>query len=368
SSDLYAALKSKPGNMIYSPASIESALAMTSAGARGKTATEMAKVLHLPVDPNKAADSFSALLASWAQTDGGGPLLSVANRIWVQQGYPLVADFSLLTQTKYFASSEQLDFKKAATSAQTINAWVSTSTHGKIPDIITPKDITDDTRLILTNAVYFKGTWSEPFEKSATQDGAFTTDADTKVTVPLMNHRYEHRAYADVGNAQIIDLPYQGTAAREIVMTIVLPKIGTPLATLETGLTSAKVDSWIAKETSAAVHVTLPRFKIEQSASLGQTLMNLGMTTAFSPKADFSGISTNKDGLFISEVLHKATIEVDETGTVATAATAVMGSTGAAAPAEPTAFKADHPFVFFIRDKATGATLFAGRVTDPSKE
>jgi len=365
--DLYAALKSQPGNLIYSPASIESALAMTSAGARGQTATEMAKVLHLPVDATKAADSFSALLASWAQTDGGGPVLTVANKLWVQQGYPLLPAFSTMTQTQYFAGADLLDFKKAATSAQAINAWVAQSTNGKITTLISPKNIDDSTRLVLTNAIYFKGTWSEPFEKSSTQDGAFTTAGDTKVTVPLMNHTFEARNYADLGNAQIIDLPYKGTSAREIVMTIVLPKIGTPLSALEAGLTSKQVDSWLASEKAVPVQVTLPRFKAEQMISLGQTLIAMGMPTAFSPKADFSGISASKESLSIGAVLHKATIEVDEIGTVAAAATAVFATVGSAAPAPAVPFRADHPFLFFLRDKTSGATLFAGRVTDPSK-
>lgn len=367
-SDLYAQLKNQKGNLIYSPASIESALAMTEAGARGTTATEMTKVLHLPADSNLAASQFSALLSSWAQTDASGPILTVSNRLWAQKDYALLPDYTALTRDKYFAPIEQLDFKQAATSAQTINAWVSQSTHGKITDLISPASINDATRLILTNAVYFKGKWSEPFEKSDTQPGTFTTDDSVRVTVPLMNHMYIARNYADVGNAQVIDLPYTGTAAREMVMTIVLPKTGTPVSTIENALTQKSLDSWIAKEGSAHVQVTLPKFKAEQSMSLATTLGKLGMPAAFTPKADFSGISTAKDGLIISDVVHKAYVDVDESGTEAAAATAVMAVAGAAPQeATPIAFRADHPFLFFLRDKTSGAILFAGRVSDPSK-
>jgi serpin B len=367
--DLYAQLKKKTGNLIYSPASIESALAMTEAGARNATATEMTKVLHLPSDSNLAASQFSALLASWAQTDASGPILTVTDRLWVQKDYALLPDYVTLTHDKYFAPIDQLDFRQAATSAQTINAWVSQSTHGKITDLISPASITDATRLVLTNAVYFKGKWSEPFEKFATQNGTFTTDDSAHVTVPLMNHLYDARNYADAGNAQVLDLPYQGTAAREMVMTIVLPKTGTPLSTIENALTAKQLDSWISKETGSRVQVALPKFRAEQSISLADTLAAMGMPTAFSAKADFSGISTSKDGLQISDVVHKAYVDVDESGTEAAAATAVTAVAGAAMQQEssPIAFRADHPFLFFLRDKTSGAILFAGRVSDPSK-
>jgi serpin B len=183
-----------------------------------------------------------------------------------------------------------------------------------------------------------------------------------------MSHSYLARNYADGGNAQIVDLPYEGTAAREMVMTIVLPKIGTPLSTIENALTAKQLDSWIANETSQHVRMTLPKFKAEQKMSLSSTLQSMGMPTAFSAKADFSGISTAKEGLIIGDVLHKAFIEVDESGTVAAAATAVVGiGGGAPQQIEPIAFRADHPFLFFLRDKTSGAILFAGRVSDPGK-
>jgi serpin B len=366
--DLYARIKKQNGNLIYSPASIESALAMTSAGAHGATAAEMTKALHLPSDSNLAATQFSALLASWAQTDASGPILTVSNRLWAQRDYALLPSYVALTRDKYFAPIDQLDFKQGATSAQKINAWVSASTRGKITDLVSPAVITDTTRLVLTNAVYFKGKWSEPFDKTDTQNGTFTTDDGARPNVPLMNHVYDARNYADVGNAQIIDLPYEGTAAREMVMTLVLPKTGTPLSTIENALTANQLDSWIAKENGQRVRVTLPKLKIEQTMMLASELGKMGMTTAFSPNADFSGISSAPEGLFISEVVHKAFIELDESGTVAAAATAVM-AVAAAAPQEatPIAFRADHPFLFFLRDKTSGAILFSGRVSDPGK-
>ncbi|MGH7329275.1 MAG: serpin family protein, partial [Polyangiaceae bacterium] len=352
------------GNMVYSPASIESCLAMASAGAKGKTADEMNKVLHLPNDPAKAGAQFSALLASWAQTDASGPTLNVANRLWLQKGYPFVDGYLALTHEKYFADAQTLDFTQAASSAQTINKSISDSTHGKITDLISPRAILTSTRIILTNAVYFKGKWQTPFDKMSTRNEPFTKDDSTKVTASMM-HNMLYASYADVGNAQVLDLPYKGDT-RAMSFTIVLPKTGTPLSAIEQNLTAEKIDGFTKTASNVEVAVSLPKFKATQTVSLATTLANLGMPTAFAPgSADFSGISTNKEGLYISDVMHKAFIQVDEDGTEAAAATAVMMA-GAGAPQKLTIFKADHPFLFFLRDKTNGAVLFAGRLTDPS--
>ena len=362
--DLYGVLKSTPGNMVFSAASIETALAMTSAGAKGKTAEEMSKVLHLPNDPAKAANEFSALLAAWSQTDAGGPTLAVANRLWLQQGYPFVDGYLALTHEKYFAEAQTLDFKQAATSAQTINKSVSDTTNGKITDLISPRAIVPTTRLILTNAVYFKGKWDAPFDKMNTHPEPFTKDDGSKITVPTM-HDMKYASYADIGNAQVLELPYKGNA-RPMSFTIVLPKAGTSLSAIEKDLTADKIDALTKKTSSVEVQISLPKFKATQSLSLVPTLQSLGMTAAFDSRAaDFSGISTNKEGLFISDVIHKAFIQVDEDGTEAAAATAVMMA-GAGMPTNVVVFDADHPFVFFLRDKSTGAVLFAGRLSDPS--
>ncbi len=362
---LYAQLAKTPGNLIYSPASIETALAMTAAGAKGTTLAEMQKTLHLPADPTKAANDFSALLASWAQTAPDAPTLAVANHIWVQHGYPLVPSYVTVTRDKYFAPATTLDFVDSAAAAQTINEWVAKSTQDKITNLISPAMLGTSTRLVLTNAVYFRGDWQTPFKKSLTKDGPFTTDANAKVTVPLMTNGLSV-PYADLGNAQIVDLPYRSTPTRELALTIVLPKAGTSLSALEQAFDAGSLDRWTKKQPWTEIVVTIPRFKAEFSTSLSMQLAAMGMPTAFSDKADFSGIST-KGPLHISDVAHKAMIEVDETGTVAAAATAVMVAGGGPPSASPPVFRADHPFLFFLRDKTTGAVLFAGRVVDPSK-
>ncbi len=361
--DLYGALRSEPGNIVFSAASIESALAMTSAGAKGKTAEEMSKVLHLPNDPTKAATQFSALLASWAQTDASGPTLNVENRLWLQKGYPIVDGYLALTHDEYFADARTLDFAQAASSAQTINQSISDATHGKITNLISPKALLPTTRLILTNAVYFKGKWENPFDKENTRPEPFTKDDASKVTVPTM-HDMKYASYADIGNAQVLELPYKG-GSRPMSFTIVLPKTGTPLSAIEQDLTAEKIDGFTKKATTVEVEIALPKFKATQAISLTPALQKLGMQAAFTSGADFSGISTNKEGLFISDVVHKAFIQVDEDGTEAAAATAVM-MVGGGMPANPVVFNADHPFLFFLRDKTTGAVLFAGRLVDPS--
>lgn len=366
SAALYAQLSRAPGNLIYSPASIEAALAMTAAGAKGTTLAEMQKTLHLKADPDEAAKDFSALLASWAQTAPGAATLSVANHIWVQSGFPLAPSYLALTRDKYFAPAETLDFADGAAAAQTINGWVAKQTQSQITDLIAPAALTAATRLVLTNAVYFRGDWQTPFDKSLTKQAPFTTDANAKVSVPLMTSQLSV-PYADLDDAQIVDLPYRSTPTRELALTIVLPKAGTSLAALERSFDAGSLDRWTKKQPWTQTIVTIPRFKAAYSTTLSTPLEAMGMRVAFTNKADFSGISSAKGGLYISEVIHKAMIEVDETGTVAAAATAVMAIGGGAPPANPPTFRADHPFLFFLRDKTTGAVLFAGRVVDPSK-
>ncbi|HEX7667927.1 MAG TPA: serpin family protein [Polyangiaceae bacterium] len=363
--DLYAKLASRPGNLIYSPASIETALAMAAAGAKGPTLAEMQKTLHLPADPQQAANDFSSLLASWAQSSPEAPALSVANHVWIQNGYPIVPAYLSVTRDKYFAPAESIDFLAADAAAKTINGWVAKNTHDKITELVQAQMLSN-VRLVITNAVYFRGNWQTQFDKSMTTDGDFTTDGGAKVKAKLMNKGMSV-PYADLPNAQIVDLPYKSTPTRELVFTVVLPKAGTSLSALEQSFKADSIDTWTKGQHWGEVIVTIPKFKTSFSTSLSKDLVAMGMPTAFSDKADFTGIATAKEGLHISEVVHKAMIEVDETGTEAAAATAVMAAGGGPPPANPPTFKADHPFLFFLRDKTTGAVLFAGRIVDPTK-
>ena len=379
--NLYAVLARKPGNLFFSPASARLALAMTYGGARGPTATQMRKALDLPAG-NAAHEQLAAQLARWAALDNpdvgnarqaSGPemqqllemeaedkriALSVVNRLWLRRGAHLVDEYTKLVQRDYHAGVGELDFAQAEPSRRTINKWVSDATHAKIPALIPEGAINASTKLVLTNAIYFKAKWQNAFQPQQTKDGAFTTPAK-QVKVPLM-HQVGHFSFADLPTAQILELPY-GEGA--IVMDIVLPK--THLAAVERELSS--LPAWLASLRSTHVDVTLPRWKSTSALSLGDPLEALGMKDAFHfPAADFSGIDGTRE-LYIGLVVHQADIAVDEQGTEAAAATAVMMRAGGMPSRDkPVVFRADHAFLYVIRDTTTNAVLFMGRLADPS--
>jgi serpin B len=365
--DLYAKLRGGDGNLFFSPWSISTALSLTSAGAKGETDREMAAALHLPADQAARHDGFRALIA---EINGKGlptprpDTLVTANALWLQKGEPLLPSFLDLTHNAYDAEAREVDFAHEPEPARkTINAWVEEKTRDKIRNLLQPSDVTRDTNLVLTNAVYFKGAWRSPFTESATKkDGTFTTQAGTKVTVPLMTQTESYR-YLDGGSFQALELPYMGDGRS---MVVLLPKKVDGLAALETSLTQDALDGWLGKLARQRVRVELPKFRLEETFSLAEVLKALGMSAAFDPsKADFSGIAGTRDRV-ISAVIHKAFVDVDEKGTEAAAATAVvMVRAMAVIPAEPVLFRADHPFLFLIRDQKTGSVLFLGRVVNP---
>jgi serpin B len=362
--DLYAHLLRQEGNLFFSPYSISTALAMTSAGARGETADQMAKTLCLPVSGEAVHAAYAALQNDLNAAGAGGAFeLVVANRLWGQKGYAFLPDFLKLLDTSYGAGLEPVDFARATEAArQTINAWVEKQTRDKIKDLLKPGVLDAMTRLVLTNAIYFKGKWAEEFDKKATRDGDFYVTPEKKVAAPLM-HQTKHFGYFDGGEFQILELPYQGD---RLSMVVLLPKAKDGLAGLEASLSAEKLAEWVGKLHRREVRVALPRFKTTAEFSLGDTLVAMGMADAFDPaKADFSGMSGKKD-LFISAVVHKAFVDVNEEGTEAAAATAVVARMTAVAEPPPE-FRADHPFLFLIRDTKTGAILFLGRILDPTK-
>ncbi|MEO8878426.1 MAG: serpin family protein [Polyangiaceae bacterium] len=368
--DLYAKLKSGKGNVFYSPTSIEVALAMAAAGAHGDTAQQMQKVLHLGSDAGKTNAAASHLLASWTTPSDSGPTLNVANRLWGQKDYAFLPDYLQTTHDSYGAELALVDFKKAPEDARkAINTWVADKTNQKILDLIPSGALSPLTRLVLTNAVYFKGTWSTAFDKASTKNESFLAGT-TKVTVPMMQHKFTSAMYAELPHAQMLSLPYKGDAAHSLSMVIVLPKSGTPLTTAEADLNSGAVTKWVGMETMRSVNVSLPRFKTSSQFELGPTLKQMGMPLPFSDQADFTGMSSAKGGeeLKISNVIHKAFVDVNEDGTEAAAATGVvMGTRGMMVPQNPVDFKVDHPFAFFIRDDKSGAILFAGKIENPTK-
>jgi serpin B len=287
--------------------------------------------------------------------------LSIANRLWGKAGYQLVPKFLATTRQHYGAELATVDFERPAEAAATINAWVEKKTRDKIKDLVPPTAIDPvNTRLILTNAVYFKADWTEPFDRDDTRPGPFHLLSGTSVEVPLM-HKTDVFRWRTADGFALLEMPYgQG----QLSMVILLPDASDGLAALEAELTEANLRRWHSELKPASVKVTLPRFKLESSLSLGETLGKLGMVRAFQPQDDnFLGI-TAETPQWLYAVLHKAYVDVNEQGTEAAAATMIGMMAGGIPPPPPT-FIADHPFVFLIRDKLSGAILFLGRVVDP---
>jgi len=360
---LYGRLRHQNGNLFFSPESISTALAMAYAGARGSTASEMAKTLHFTLPPDKLHPAMGALLRDLNAAHEGYQL-SVANALWAQQGYTFLDDFLSLLKTDYGAGLNQVNFKGATEAARlTINQWVEQKTQDKIKDLLQPGALRSDTRLVLTNAIYFKGDWETQFDKAQTKSEDFHLSPAQAATAPLM-HREGRFSYFDGGTFQILEIPYK---SKELSMIVFLPKDAGGLSALEQSLTGSNLQQWVGKLGSVPkVIVTMPKFKMTQQFELGSTLSAMGMPQAFSGSADFSGMTGHRD-FAISEVIHKAYVDVNEEGTEAAAATAVtMRALAMRAPeGPPPVFRADHPFVFMIRDNRSASILFMGRMADP---
>jgi serpin B len=360
---LYGRLRHQNGNLFFSPESISTALAMAYAGARGSTASEMAKTLHFTLPPDKLHPAMGALLRDLNAAHEGYQL-SVANALWAQQGYTFLDDFLSLLKTDYGAGLNQVNFKGATEAARlTINQWVEQKTQDKIKDLLQPGALRSDTRLVLTNAIYFKGDWETQFDKAQTKSEDFHLSPAQAATAPLM-HREGRFSYFDGGTFQILEIPYK---SKELSMIVFLPKDAGGLSALEQSITGSNLQQWLGKLGSVPkVIVTLPKFKMTQQFELGSTLSAMGMPQAFSGSADFSGMTGHRD-FAISEVIHKAYVDVNEEGTEAAAATAVtMRALAMRAPeGPPPVFRADHPFVFMIRDNRSASILFMGRMADP---
>jgi serpin B len=365
--DLYRQLEEREGNLFYSPYSISLALAMTYAGARGETAQQMAEALHFELPQEELHPAFNALdlelekRGQGAEGKDGEPFrLHVVNAIWGQQDYGFQEAFLDVLAENYGAGLRTLDFAADPEAArETINAWVEEQTEERIQDLLPPGSIGALTRLVLTNAIYFNAAWRHPFEADRTADGPFYLRDGQEIQVPMMRQT-ESFGYATEEGVQAIELPYDGG---EISMVILLPDQGT-FDDFEDGLTVTQVDGLLEALTYQRVNLSMPTFEFEFDMSLVDSLQALGMRNAFGEEADFSGITGSRD-LFISEVMHKAFVSVDEEGTEAAAATAVV-MVESAMPGEPIAVDVNRPFLFLIRDIETGTILFAGRIVAPS--
>ena len=365
--DLYAQLKSQEGNLFFSPYSVSTALAMTYAGARGETAAQMARTLHFTLSQADLHPAFAALSAQMTAVQQAGQVqLSIANSLWPHKSYPFLEDYLALVKKSYGTTFTPVDFAKEEPKARAqINQWVEEKTQKKITNVIgAPLD--QLTRLVLVNAVYFKGKWESQFKKHATQNEPFYRISGGPVQAPLMKQTRKYKYFCKFLELQLLELPYVGN---ELSMLVILPSKSSSLMVLEKNLSAASLQHWRGQMYMREIELYLPTFKITWGiSSLVKPLTALGMRTPFTDTADFGGMDGHKD-LFISDILHKAFVDVTEEGTEAAAATAALmraKSADAPQPPPPELFRADRPFLFLIQENRTGSILFLGRVTDPT--
>jgi len=333
---------------------------MTYAGARGNTAAQMAKTLHFTLPQEKLHPAFGAMIATLqADKKDRGYDLSVANALWGQKGKAFLPEFLDLTKKSYGAGLREVDFVQTEAARKTINDWAQKETRDKIKDLIPPDVLDARTRLVLTNAIYFLGDWVLAFKPEKTNDAPFTLASGEKVNASMM-HQSEHFGLAAGDGFRALEMRYKGG---ELAMIVFLPDKSDGLPALEKSLTPELVAKTVAGLRSNRVNVSLPKFTFTSQFSLADALKSLGMIDAFG-NADFSGIDGTK-GLFISAVIHKAFIDVNEKGTEAAAATAVVA--GKSLASVPVEFRADHPFLFMIRESRAASILFIGRVMNPKE-
>jgi len=357
---MYRELGAAEGNLFFSPFGISAALGMTYAGARGETATEMEAALCFPCGPKELGQAFGKLQAGLDEIQKRGDVsLSIANGIWAEQTYGFLPDFMKGIEADYKARIALADFvNNAAGESQRINAWVEEKTHEKIKTLV-PEGVLDAlTRMVLVNAIYFKGDWASQFKEKATRERDFHVGSGKTVKVQMMQQSGGFRLTQDA-DTEALELPYKGN---QLSMLVLLPKAKDGIAALEGKLSVAKIDALVGTLRKTEVDVALPKFRLETSYGLVSPFQALGMKTAFGNNADFSGMDGRRE-LYISAILHKAFVDVDEKGTEAAAATAVVMRTESVVLKQQ--FIADHPFIFLIRDNATGSILFMGRVADP---
>jgi serpin B len=372
---LYERLRQRPGDLIFSPFSIRVAVSMASAGARGDTAAQMRDALYCSSSDESLHAGIADIVHRLNAAGGGKLTLAAANSLWGQEGAPLQPEFVDQIGRNYGSCLQLVDFRRAAQKARAaINEWVEEKTNRRICDLIPPDGLDAETRLVLVNAVYFKGLWVVPFEKRATRDEPFHLLDGREVRVPLMCQS-DQMLYLHGTGYQAVELIYQGD---ELSMLLILPDRKDGLTDLEESLSAPMLNDCVAKMTSREVELYLPRFKNTWGTeNLKDLFVSLGMTLAFERfHADFSGINgclpPHEEAMFIAAIFHKAFVEVNEMGTEAAAATAVgLERCGASSPRRPPQvpiFRADHPFLFAIRDRRSGVVLFLGRVTDPARE
>jgi serpin B len=362
---LYRQLVAKEeGNIFFSPYSISLALAMADGGARGETATGIARVLGFTLPPERLHPALAELSRHLEKVGNeAGQTLSVANAAWLNTSLKVQPKYVKLIGDYYSNEMRQLDFCQGPQAQRIINDWVAKKTRDRIKDLIPAGVLKCDTMLVLTNAVYFLGEWADKFDQKQTKPGPFWPTPDKKMEAPFM-HRTGDYSYNGAEGWQVLELPYR---EKQLSMLVLLPKTKGALAQEEKGLNPEKLAKLVQDLRPQKVEITFPRFEVKASYGLNDYLKSLGMSAAFGPQADFGGITTQHK-LWIDLVLHKAWVKVEEKGTEAAAATGVViTKTAAPVPKPLVMFKADHPFLFFIRDRETGFILFWGRLSNPQE-
>jgi serpin B len=368
--DLYQALgddESNAGkNIFFSPYSISTALALTYEGAEGETADEIRSVLYFPEDKSSLREDYRDLIDETNEGDDAYTL-RIANALWVETTHPLLPGYLAVAEDYYGANAENMDFINAPDASRlTINRWVEEQTEELIKDLIPAGAINSLTRLVITNAIYFKGTWVLQFDENLTSESEFTTLQGDTVTVDMMQRTDEDARYhyTETDTLQILKMPYEHGDTKSLSMLALLPKTN-DIGAAEDALGTDDLADAIDGMEEEQVQVYFPKFTLECDYLLTDTLPAMGMPTAFGPGADFSGLDGTRE-LFISDVIHKAYVEVNEEGTEAAAATAVVFAKGVAVEEEPVpVFRADHPFIFMIVDDDNGNVLFMGRFAEP---
>jgi len=368
---LYALLRRRAGNLLFSPFSVRTLLAMICAGARGETATQAREALRISMPEPALHAAYADLIRSLTAPSGAAHGLAAANALFSQAGAPLAPAFADLIARQYGGALEQVDFRRGAAAARLmINQWVSDRTKSRIRDVLAPGQPAEDARLVVVNAVYFKAPWQVPFEEALTRHEAFFLQDGGVVQAPLM-HQVVHAGYLSGPGYQVAAMPYAGG---NLSFLVLVPDRRDGLAELESALTLPMLTACARDGALRAVELSLPRFKIEpDTVELRDSLAALGLRLAFTPQADFSGINgrvpPDEDALFLSAVVHRAFIDVNEEGTEAAATTvATWAATGwPAPPPRVPIVRADHPFLFAICDRRSGAIIFLGRVLDPTQ-
>ena len=362
---LFSHLNATNSNLCLSPYSISSALAISYGGARGNTEKQMSTTLHFLADQDMFHSAMSKICRIFADIDDGRRIeLSVVNGLWLQKDHHFTPAFLDLAQKKYNALVDPVDFMTAYEPIRKqINLWVESQTKQKIKNALPSGRLSADTRLVIVNAIYFKGKWASRFDAKNTKEDSFWITSDKSNDVPMMRQKHVFR-YSEQDNLQILELPYFGY---DLSMLILLPKERNGLSEIEGHLICDNLAKWTKALGVWTVDVRFPKFSTDSRFSLKQTLSAMGMSDAFdASRADFTGMSPKRP-LFIDAVEHAALVEVDEQGTVAAAATSVSFSCATSVPPPSATFHADHPFMFLIRDNHTGTILFLGRVVDPTK-